>query len=233
MNKFKGFVSVILVVISLVFIVIWQLLFAEEVNVYITCIAVLVLSMLPAFVSFEKGNSNAREITLIATLVSLAVISRAAFYLIPQVKPIGAVVIVSAVCLGAKRGHIIGAFSAFVSNFIFGQGYWTPFQMVALGFVGFIAGLVFKYIDANRLNLAIVGFILTFAVYGLIVDISTIIGAYGNNITLQGVLSVYAAGIPFSFVFGLATAVFLFAFGEPFVKKINRINVKYNLVNTD
>lgn len=227
MNRFISSFLALSVVISLVLVTVWQLFFSETMNLYLVCTAILLLSMLPFFVSFERNKSTSREAALIATLIALAVISRAAFYLIPQVKPIAAVVIVSSVCLGAKRGYIVGAFSAFVSNFLFIQGFWTPFQMVALGIVGLISGIVFKYIEANRINLAIVGFILSFTVYGLIVDISTIISIYSNNITLHGILSVYVSGIPFSAVFGLSTAVFLFIFGETFVKRINRVNKKY------
>lgn len=94
--------------------------------------------------AYERSAPTAGEIALVSALTALAVASRAVFYLIPQFKPIGAVVIVSAVCLGARRGYIIGALSAFISNFIFGQGVWTPFQMVALGLVGFAAGLILK-----------------------------------------------------------------------------------------
>lgn len=227
MNRFISSFLALSVVISLVLVIMWQLFFSETMNLYLVCTAILLLSMLPFFVSFERSNSTSREAALIATLIALAIISRAAFYLIPQVKPIAAVVIVSSVCLGAKRGYIVGAFSAFVSNFLFIQGFWTPFQMVALGIVGLISGIVFKYIEANRINLAIVGFILSFTVYGLIVDISTIISIYSNNITLHGILSVYVSGIPFGAVFGLSTAVFLFIFGETFVKRINRVNKKY------
>lgn len=231
MKKSKSLFPLLIIAICIVLIISWQLFLAESVNVYIISILILMLSMCPFFFSFEKSNSTAREITLIATLIAIAVISRAAFYLIPQVKPIAAVVIASSVCLGAKRGYIIGAFSAFLSNFIFVQGIWTPFQMVALGTIGFISGIFFKYIEANRINLAIVGFILSFVLYGLIVDMSTIISVYGNNITLQGILSVYVSGIPFNAVFGVSTAVFLFIFGESFVKKINRVNIKYNLAD--
>lgn len=231
MKKSKSLFPLLIIAICIVLIISWQLFLAESVNVYIISILILMLSMCPFFFSFEKSNSTAREITLIATLIAIAVISRAAFYLIPQVKPIAAVVIASSVCLGAKLGYIIGAFSAFLSNFIFVQGIWTPFQMVAFGTIGFISGIVFKYIEANRINLAIVGFILSFVLYGLIVDMSTIISVYGNNITLQGILSVYVSGIPFNAVFGVSTAVFLFIFGESFVKKINRVNIKYNLAD--
>ena len=219
----------ITVALSLAFIVLWQFLFADSVNYYIVSVVILIASMLPFFVSYEQKNVTARDITLTATLIALAVVSRAAFYLVPQVKPIAAVVIVSAVCLGAHKGYIVGAFSAFVSNFIFGQGMWTPFQMVALGTVGLLAGLIFRWLKVNRYTLSIVGFVLATVVYGAIVDMSTVLSAYGNNVTLKGALSIYASGAVFSLVFGGATAVFLFLFGMPFITKIERISKKYGL----
>lgn len=212
---------------SLVFVLIWQTLFAKSINYYISSIVVLVLSMLPLFAVFEAKGLTARDLTLTATLIALAVVGRAAFYLIPQVKPIAAIVIASAVCLGSQRGYIIGAFSAFVSNFIFGQGIWTPFQMVALGTVGLLAGLVFQRLKVNRYTLSVVGFFLASFVYGIIVDMSTVLSVYGNNITLKGALSVYASGAVFNLVFGVSTAVFLFLFGMPFITKIERISTKY------
>lgn len=220
----------ITVALSLAFIVLWQFLFSDSVNYYIVSVVILIASMLPFFVSYEQKKVTARDITLTATLIALAVVSRAAFYLIPQVKPIAAVVIVSAVCLGAHKGYIVGAFSAFVSNFIFGQGMWTPFQMVALGTVGLLAGLIFRWLKVNRYTLSIVGFVLATVVYGAIVDMSTVLSAYGNNVTLKGALSIYASGAVFSLVFGGATAVFLFLFGMPFITKIERISKKYGLI---
>lgn len=219
----------ITVALSLAFIVLWQFLFADSVNYYIVSVVILIASMLPFFVSYEQKKVTARDITLTATLIALAVVSRAAFYLVPQVKPIAAVVIVSAVCLGAHKGYIVGAFSAFVSNFIFGQGMWTPFQMVALGTVGLLAGLIFRWLKVNRYTLSIVGFVLATVVYGAIVDMSTVLSAYGNNVTLKGALSIYASGAVFSLVFGGATAVFIFLFGMPFITKIERISKKYGL----
>ena len=219
----------ITVALSLAFIVLWQFLFADSVNYYIVSVVILIASMLPFFVSYEQKKVTARDITLTATLIALAVVSRAAFYLVPQVKPIAAVVIVSAVCLGAHKGYIVGAFSAFVSNFIFGQGMWTPFQMVALGTVGLLAGLIFRWLKVNRYTLSIVGFVLATVVYGAIVEMSTVLSAYGNNVTLKGALSIYASGAVFSLVFGGATAVFLFLFGMPFITKIERISKKYGL----
>ncbi|MBE6720752.1 MAG: ECF transporter S component [Ruminococcaceae bacterium] len=225
----------VLVILSLILVpvlaVAWQLFLSDSVNYYVVSVAILLLSMLPFFASFEIKSVSSRELTLVSTMIALAVISRAAFYFIPQVKPIAAVVIVASVCLGAQRGYIVGVFSAFISNFIFGQGIHTPFQMAALGLVGFIAGVVFSKLRANRLSLAITGFLLAAVIYGLIVDMSTILVAYGTHITLAGVIAVYTAGVPFSFVFGVSTAAFLFFFGEPFIKKVQRVCTKYGLLN--
>ena len=207
----KKLFLLICTVAGFVFIIIWQLFFTNT-NYYLVAVVILILSMLPFFVSFEKSRPSARELTLIAGLIAVAVISRAVFYLIPQVKPIGAVVIVCGACLGAKRGYFIGAMSAFLSNFIFGQGIWTPFQMVA-----------------KRIPMAIAGFVLCFAVYGLIVDLSSVL-MMTNDYSMMSVLSIYAAGVPFGLTFGATTAVFLLLFGEAFAKKINRIVMKYGIL---
>lgn len=229
MKKYSQAIFLVFIVAALVFTVVWQLFFAQSASYYLCAAIILVLSLLPFFISYEKSAPSAREMALMASLIALAVASRAAFYVVPQFKPIAAVVVVSAVCLGAQRGYIIGAFSAFISNFLFGQGVWTPFQMVALGLVGFVSGLLFKKIKPNRWLLAAVGFLLSFALYGIIVDTSSVLTMLSEN-TLSGVIAIYAAGIPFSAVFGGATALFLFIFGEVFIKKINRIVVKYGII---
>lgn len=229
MSKTKKYIYVALIIFACIFTVVWQMSFSQKTSYYFVAAVILVASTLPFFMGFEKSKPSAREMSLIAILIALAVASRAVFYLIPQFKPIGAVVIACAVCLGSERGYVIGAFSAFVSNFIFGQGIWTPFQMAALGMVGFVAGLIFKKIKPNRVNLALVGFLLTFALYGLIVDLSSVL-TMTTDYSIASVLAIYAAGVPFSAVFGGATALFLFLFGEDFVKKINRINIKYGII---
>lgn len=229
MNKIIKLLTIIIAPLTLCLLILWQMFFVQSVNHYAVSTAVIILSLLPFFLSFEKKDHTTREITLIATLIALAVVSRAVFYLIPSIKPFAAVVIISAVCLGAEKGYIIGAFTAFISNFIFGQGFWTPYQMLALGLVGLLAGLLFKKIKANKYTMASVGFVLIFVVYALIVDLSSVLMMSGEHITLSGTIAIYTAGIPFNLVFAVATAICLFFFGEPFVKKIDRINAKFAL----
>lgn len=217
------------IIIALVFLAVWLVFFSDSASYYLAAAIILVLSLLPFFAAYEKSAPSAGEIALVSSLTALAVASRAVFYLVPQFKPIGAVVIVSAVCLGPRRGYIIGALSAFISNFIFGQGVWTPFQMVALGLVGFVSGLVFKKLKINKWLLAIVGFLLTFALYGLVTDLCSVLMML-SEYTVSGIIAVYAAGVPFSAIFGGATALFLLLFGQGFIKKINRVVNKYGIL---
>lgn len=231
-GKALKILSLIMILFTAAGVVLWQLFLAETTSVYLISVIILLASMIPFLLTFERSSPSARELALLAVLISIAVASRAVFYLVPQFKPIAAVVIVSAVCLGAERGYIVGAFSAFVSNFIFGQGIWTPFQMMALGLVGFFSGIIFKFVKPNRWLLSIVGFILTFALYGIIADSSSAL-IMVNDYNLASVLAVYAAGVPYSAVFGGATALFLFLFGEAFIKKLNRLNTKYGIVKTE
>lgn len=218
----------LLVVLSLGLIVLWQILWADSTSWYIVAVALLLLSAVPFFARFERRAPTARELSLLAVLTALAVVSRAVFYLIPQVKPIAAVVIVAAVCLGPYSGYMVGAMAVLLSNFIFGQGIWTPFQMTALGLVGLLSGLVLNRKTSSPLKLAITGFVLTTVVYGLVVDLSTVLMTV-TQWNWQSVFAVYAAGIPFDLIFGASTAVFLFIFGIPLQKKISRIQNKYGL----
>ena len=171
-------------------------------------------------VLFASGRKpiSAREMAPLSVLTALAVVSRAVFYLIPQVKPIAAVVIVAGMCLGPFSGYMVGALSAFLSNFLFGQGIWTPFQMVALGLVGLLAGMLLHPGRVNRWVLALVGFFLATVVYGLVVDLSTVLMTV-TDFTWPAVLAVYASGAPFDLVFGGSTAVFLVLFGTPLEQK--------------
>lgn len=144
---------------------------------YISAFVIIIAACVPFFISFERRKPSARELVALASMCAIAVASRAAFFAIPTVKPICAVIIITAACFGAQTGFVAGAVSMFASNFIFGQGVFTPFQMLALGAVGFAAGVIFsnKRLRESRLALSLIGGALCFVIYGLIVDILSLI----------------------------------------------------------
>ena len=118
-------------------------LFLNGQRYYLLACLILLLAFAALLGRLERRRLRAREMVLLAVMTSLAVMGRAVFFLLPQFKPAAALVILAGALLGAESGFLVGAMTGFVSNFFFGQGPWTPFQMFGFGLIGFFAGLVF------------------------------------------------------------------------------------------
>lgn len=197
---------------------------------YVSATVIILAACVPFFVSFEKNRPSARELVALAAMCAAAVASRAAFFALPTIKPMCAIVIITAACFGAQTGFVAGAVSAFASNFIFGQGVFTPFQMLALGAVGFAAGVIFsnKRLRDSRAALSIIGGLLCFVIYGLTVDISSVL-MMATSFSLKQILSIYASGVPFNASYAATTAVVLAVAGKGFIEKLERIKIKYGM----
>lgn len=208
-------------------------LFLDNRRYYITGVLVVIEALIPFFADFERSKPQAREIVLISTLAALAAAGRAAFFWVPQFKPILAIIIIAGITLGAKNGFIVGALAFLISNFIFGQGPWTAWQMFCGGMVGFIAGLIFYNRDflKKRIPLAIYGFLATFLIYGGIINLNTLFMT-GDSYTLGMVLAVYLSAAPFDLIHSLSSAVFLFILSKPMLAKLDRIKAKYGIIDT-
>ena len=168
---------------------------------------------------------------LIAVLCAIGVGGRALFYILPACKPVTALVIMSAVALGSESGFLIGATVMLVSNFFFGQGLWTPWQMMAMGLVGYSAGKLFHrgFCPASRAAVAVYGFAAALVIYGGIMNPTTILLSR-TPLTWQALLAVYAAGLPSDTIHAAATALFLYFGAEPLLYQLERIKKKYGLM---
>jgi len=201
-------------------------------NYYATSLIIVIETMIPFFMVFEDRDPQARELVVISVLAAIAVAGRGAFFMLPQFKPVAAIVIIAGVCFGGEAGFLVGAVSGIVSNFFFGQGPWTPWQMFGFGIIGFIAGLLFKkgMLKKKKLSLCIYGGISTFFIYGFLLDTASIFMFSEKNITKAGAISVYISGIPFNMIHGISTIFFLFILSKPMIEKLDRIKVKYGLI---
>lgn len=202
--------------------------------IYLMSLAVIAETMLPFGFIFEGRRPQARELIVISVLTAIAVAGRVAFYMLPQFKPVCAIVIITAVCFGGESGFMVGAVAGFVSNFFFGQGLWTPFQMFSFGIVGFLAGVIFqkRQFKNKKMWLIIYGGLSTFFIYGGLVDMSTVIGSM-NQLNLPSVMVIYASGIPFNLIHSIATMFFLLTLSDPMIEKLERIKIKYGLLEVD
>ena len=199
-------------------------------SVYLVAVFMIMISIVPFFVCFENRKIKTSELVTVAVMISVCVISRCAFVFAPQVKPMCAFVIVSACAFGANVGFVTGALSVFISNFVFGQGMYTPFQMLAMGLVGFIAGLIFYKKDTGkmRLTVAAVGAVLCFFVYGIIVDTCSVLMLDAVS-SVGEVLGIYASGAVFNLIHAAATFVVLLLVTKPMNDKLSRLRIKYGI----
>lgn len=199
---------------------------------YIAGVLIIIFSMVPFFAQFERRRPEAREMVMIAVMCGIAVASRAAFIMLPQVKPVIGIIIIAGMAFGPGGGFLTGSLTAFVSNFIFGQGLWTPWQMFAYGITGFIAGLLARrgMITAEKkLPVTIFSGLVIMLVTGPLLDLCTVF-TMSSAVDASSVLSVMAAGIPFNAVLAVSTMATVFILCRPMLEKLDRIKKKYGIM---
>ena len=113
--------------------------------------AVLFCALAAGFRWYEHGHPSSKVLALVAMLAALAALGRVAFAPLPNVKPTTDIVLLSGYALGGAPGFVVGAAGALASNFFYGQGPWTPWQMGAWGLVGVI-GAVLGAATGRRLH---------------------------------------------------------------------------------
>lgn len=197
---------------------------------YLTSVIMILLAMLPFFTRFERKRPQVCEIVLLAVMTALAVAGRAAFYWAPQFKPVCAIVILTAAAFNAEAGFITGAASGLISNMFFGQGPWTPWQILGFGLVGFLGGLLFYNREVRTAPLIAYGFLSVLVIYGVLLDTASLL-MYSQSVTWNALLAVYASGFPFNLIHAAGTAVFLLLLKKPVLSKLRRIKIKYGMMD--
>ena len=198
---------------------------------YFISLLIILETMLPFGMIFESRKPQARELVVISVLCAIAVAGRSAFFALPQFKPVVALVIISGVCFGGEAGFLVGAITGFVSNFFFGQGSWTPWQMFAFGIIGFLGGILFRkgFLRKTRISLCVFGFIATVVIYGIIMNVSSVITAQPNP-NMSMIIVACSTGFVFDIIHAASTVFFLWFISEPMIEKLDRIKVKYGLI---
>ena len=225
----KMAMAMILLVIPLTLF--FSIYYLNDRKYYFISLLILIEIGIPFVMVFENRKPQARELVVIAVLCGIGVAGRTAFFMIPQFKPVVALTILSGVCLGPETGFLVGALTGFASNFFFGQGPWTPWQMFSFGIIGFLAGVCFKkgLLPKNRTPLSLFGAITTFFIYGGLMNPASVL-MFQPYPTKEMFVLAYIQGIPFDLIHAFATSFFLFFFGQPMMEQLERIKVKYGLI---
>lgn len=230
-------VAIALILIAAVAVTVWlgAAVFPRRAY-YLTATAILLECMaacfIGAFSQTERHGISARRLAMIAVLCALGVAGRAAFFWLPQVKPVLAICILAGAGLGGEAGFMVGAVTMLVSNIMFGQGPWTPWQMTASGVCGLLAGFFYGCgFLRRRVALAVFGAVLAVVVYGGIVNPSSAFIWGGEALSFNMIASYWLSGLPMDALHAFATAAFLWVLSEPILGAIARANA--DLPKTD
>lgn len=190
-----------------------------------------VLSCIPFWTSLSRGKYSAKKVVLIAVLVAIATAGRSVFFMFPGIKPMAAVVIVTGISLGAEAGFLTGSLTMLLSNMLFGQGPWTPWQMFSMGLIGLLAGLLAaagKERMEKRSSLCLLGLISPLVIYGGIMNFASLL-MMSYTINKESIIAIYLSGIPMDLLHAVSTVVFLAVGGKPMLEKIERVKKKHGI----
>lgn len=162
----------------------------------------------------------------VSVMTAFAVFGRIAFAAIPNFKPTTAVVILSGMAFGPATGFLTGALSALLSNFYFGQGLWTPVQMLAWGLIGFLSGLLTNCKFINKLWKIVAFGLFSALLYGIMLDTWHVL-FFVKTYTIEALLATAGASALFNFSHALSTVLFLSFLAMPFLRRAKRIRLKY------
>ena len=222
-RKLRDFLKIAIPFVFIPLLVLLGAIYFESQRYIIISLGVAFLSLLLFVAGFERKQTGSRRMVIVSVMTALCVVGR----FVPVFKPITAITAVSAVYLGGESGFLIGAISALISNCYFGQGPWTPFQMLAWGLIGFFAGILANPLKKSRLLLTIYGLI-SGIFYSLVMDVWTVLWYnQGFDITLYKLAIISA--IPYIVMYSFSNVVFLWLIAKPFGQKFERIRLKYGI----
>lgn len=190
-------------------------------------ILLIILTVLPFMIQYEKKQVKAREIVVLSIFIALTVSSRVLFMVTPSFKPMCAMVIICGLIFGKQDGFLCGSLSAIMSNIFFGQGPWTPYQMISLALIGFISGMFYqKKYKQNKIFLFIIG-VLSGVFYSLLMDIWGVL-SIDNTILLSRYITMIVSSLPTTVIYCVSNVLFLYILTPTMIKKLTRVKEKYD-----
>lgn len=209
---------------------IWGEFYLDSRKYYFISLLILLECMLPFFLAFEGRKPQARELVTIAALCALAVAGRLVFFMLPEFKPVIAIVVVAGASLGGETGFLVGSMTMLISNMMFSQGPWTPWQMFAMGVIGFLAGCLFHNgpLRQRRVSLCVFGALASILIYGGLMNLQSAL-TWSHELNWGIYVSYCATGFPMDCIHAAATWVFLWFGAQPMLEKLERVKTKYGL----
>lgn len=194
--------------------------FDEKKHIFVSFF-VAVLTLFLFFTGYEKKETGTRKMVVVSVMLALSIVGR----FIPFFKPVTAITVITAIYLGGESGFLVGSLSALLSNFYFGQGPWTAFQMLAWGLIGLFAGFLSKPLQKSRAALLVYG-VLSGIAFSFIMDIWSVLW-YSGGFNRSLYTAALFTAIPHTVLYSVSNFIFLFFMAKPFGEKLSRVKIKY------
>jgi energy-coupling factor transport system substrate-specific component len=184
------------------------------------------------FAWYERSRPPSQIVALVAALAALAIAGRIAFAAFPNVKPTTDIVIFAGYALGPAPGFAVGALSGLVSNFWFGQGPWTPWQMAGWGLCGILGALLALGVrNAGRFTLAAVCGLAALG-YGALQNFS-LMATYGGDHSWRYFWVLEGRAIPFEIAHAGGNIVLALVAGPAMIRMLVRFRRRFEWERAD
>lgn len=221
--KLRKVLRVLVPALLIPLVIVGGLLLFDEKQYAFGIMAVTALSVLFFLCGFEKKKIGTRRLILVCVMTALSVVGR----FIPFFKPVTAFSMITGMYLGGEAGFLVGAMAAVISNFYFGQGPWTPFQMFTWGMTGLLSGILAVPLKKSKLFLLVMGVLAGFF-YSALMDVWTVLWA-GGEPSLSAYLAALLTALPHTALYSVSNFIFLFFCAKPFGEKLERVKIKYGV----
>lgn len=194
-----------------------------------TTYLVLGALLVVVFAWYELRRPSSKTVALVATLAALAVVGRLAFAALPNVQATTDIVFFAGFVFGGVPGAVVGALGALASNVFFGQGPWTPWQMLAWGLVG-VYGAGIAAVFGRRSGRAILAICCAVAGlgFGLVMNFSLWVTFAGTN-TPESFLALEASALWFDIAHMTGNFLLALAAGPTIVRALERYRRRFEV----
>ena len=168
-----------------------------------------------------------REIVIFAIIIVFSVVSRIIFLFTPNFNPICVITIICGIVFKQAAGMMCGSLSILLSSLLLTMTPLTFFEILLMGLIGFISGILGDKLYQQKKLLYGYGVICSIG-YWLIKGIITIFISYGN-FTLDNCLKVIFLSYPDLLVSILSNLIFMYLLCKYLFQIFKRIKLKYDL----
>ncbi len=180
------------------------------------------------WLAYERTAPSAKLVAIVGTLAAIAALGRDAFVALPDVKPITAMSLVVGYALGPLPGFSVGALGMLASNFVLGQGPYTPWQMAAWGLVG-LAGALLGTLSRRRLGRVQLALACALAALCAKEVMNVYQWTLGASHTPAALLAVAGTSLPFDLTDTISSFFFGLAFGPELARLLARMRARMDV----